>query len=274
LPLGAIHHEYFRYDRMFNQKQIKSLEDTATQLEINPALIGECVEKYNDLPYTRSEELLTELKRTSPQLLAANLTKRDDLLEHDLLAQHAELIANLNTESDVQKYLAEAASDLEELESKLKNTLKFHNVRITTRTKSPSSILQNISRGNDYTLTDVIGVRIIPDTNSDMKMIADQLEQVLKQHDGFKLNILAYSRQRASDRISPSSVHYKAIHYYSPTTHYNSEIQLRGVYTDIWADLNHMLVYKPTIEADPRVVQLLSGFGEMSNVVDFYEFCS
>lgn len=257
---------------MFNQKQIKSLEDTAQVLQINPGLILECVNKFNDIPYSQSEELAGALKTKAPQLFASNLSKSDDAKEQELIKKHSKLISSLNTEADVQAYLADATADLHELQTGVLAKLDQDKVCVSARVKSPKSILSNIKQGNSYTLTDVIGVRVIPKNNKDMRRLTEQLEEALQSAAGFKLNILAYTRQQATERISPSSVHYKAIHYYTPTSHYNSEIQLRGIYTDIWAELNHKLVYKPVTDVDQTILELIPVFGEMCNVVDFAEF--
>lgn len=237
-------------------------------------VVNECLSKFNSI--NLDLDALTEnLRKKHPALFSRSVsqqsTEQNKANIQTTLTSHAKLIGNFKNTSEIESYLENAHATKVSIEEELKSFIDKENICISSRVKSPESIKKNIENENPFTLTDVVGFRLIPVSNEHFVNLLSDLETKLSKL-LFKINILSYSKEEAIQNIGENSVHYKSIHYHIVEGNYMCEIQVRGKYTDIWSELCHIGLYKPQVDLTSKQSKALLDFGYITNTVDFFEF--
>lgn len=192
-------------------------------------------------------------------------------LKEKILQTHEEKIKSFLSSEHVSKYIQNS----DEIVTKIKEEIFLHfpqeHAVINHRVKKPESILQNIQWGNRYTLTDLIGFRIVPKKTKMLPDMIEKFENNWSDRLAFKFNIFSYDLDEIIKRISKNSIYYRAFHYHFPIENYFSEVQIRTRGVDIWANINHDTMYKKKININLDQEKHIMEFGKIANIVDYWE---
>jgi hypothetical protein len=86
----------------------------------------------------------------------------------------------------------------------------------------------------------------------------------------FRFNTYPFSIKDYRERIGPnSSYSYRAIHYYVSLGLVFAEIQIKTPRVDMWSEIHHCTLYKPTKPITTVDCDAILALGEIANVVDF-----
>lgn len=145
---------------------------------------------------------------------------------------------------------------------------------ITTRIKSPESIIEKLIRKNlpvtiesaKQNLNDIAGIRIICTFLDDIYQVVDMLTS---QNDLKTIKIKDYITH-------PKSNGYRSLHlivqipvFFSDRVEYvNVEIQLRTEAMDVWASIEHKLAYKGYGALDSETINELKSCSDQLNILD------
>jgi flagellar biosynthesis/type III secretory pathway chaperone len=86
----------------------------------------------------------------------------------------------------------------------------------------------------------------------------------------FRFNTFPFSKKEYRLRIGPnSSSSYRAMHYYVSLGSVIAEVQIRSPGIDVWSQIHHSTLYKPTGPISKANRNGILALGEIANVVDF-----
>jgi len=195
------------------------------------------------------------------------LTSNEELEEIFLNFKNLELIYS--------SALKEVYTKLDILNNEFKHIHSRNPIEnITTRIKSPESIIEKLLRKNlpvtiesaKKNLNDIAGIRIICTFLDDIYQVVDMLTS---QNDLKTIKIKDYITH-------PKPNGYRSLHlivqipvFFSDRTELvNVEVQLRTEAMDVWASIEHKLAYKGYSALDSETVAELKNCSEQLNILD------
>jgi ppGpp synthetase/RelA/SpoT-type nucleotidyltranferase len=152
--------------------------------------------------------------------------------------------------------------------------LKIPYYSVTSRTKDLGSFVEKIER-KAYAdpfqdNTDFAGVRIVCRLQDEVENVTEKLRSIFNVHDD----------EDKKDRLADDQFGYRAKHlivslkngYYSPSaapiTEMKCEIQIRTVFQDAWALLQHSIVYKNESKTPPEIRRSISRLAALMEIGD------
>jgi hypothetical protein len=115
---------------------------------------------------------------------------------------------------------------------------------------------------------DTVGFRLVAHTPLGLITAIERIEQsaltIL-----FRFNTYPFSDEEYRQRIGlNSSPCYRAVHYYVLLGSVIAEIQLRTASVDVWSEIHHHTLYKPTRSISVTDTEGIEALGQIANTVD------
>lgn len=159
------------------------------------------------------------------------------------------------------------------LEQILKQRLAGRGVKchIESRVKSVSSLVRKFIRKgySDYArISDKIGIRVVVSLPSEIPKVETVLFEVL----------CLVNKQDKLEELEPDQVGYLSVHYdtsvkqsdLTPEQFWDMpvEVQVRSMCQDIWAQMAHAMIYKPTIKLPKEVSRRVYALSALLEICD------
>lgn len=129
--------------------------------------------------------------------------------------------------------------------------------QVDSRVKTVASLVRKFIRKGYVSydrISDKLGVRVVVNMLSQVSLVEQALQGPLK----------LTNKQNKLDELEPDRLGYLSIHYDTlinpfegiPEEYWNLpvEVQVRSMCQDIWAQMAHSMIYKPSVDAPPKEV--------------------
>ena len=189
------------------------------------------------------------------------------------------LLVDFDAKRDVYNSFAKTVADLLERLLVAKNT-SFHS--ISYRCKARLSLERKIDNKQSYSeledITDLAGARVITHLSDDVDVVATMVESEFKVD---KINSIDKRAALDPDRFGYLSLHYvvslkrerEKLQEYSAFKGLKIEIQIRSILQHTWAEIEHDIGYKSSIEVPRGIKRKFSRMAGLLELAD-QEFVS